>query len=172
MKTGIPLALAAAVWLLAAPDARAGGGYHFGYSGHHGFGGHHGLHLGFGHGHHGFHGHGHHYGYRHHLYAPYYGHYTPYYGYYAPYYGYGYPGRYRHRYAYAGPGYAAPPPAAVPPAGAAAQVQPVRPAPQGESFDRSYCREFTDTIVIDGEEQDIHGTACRQADGRWRIVPN
>jgi len=33
-----------------------------------------------------------------------------------------------------------------------------------------YCREFQQTVVIGGEEQQAHGTACRQADGSWRIV--
>jgi surface antigen len=33
-----------------------------------------------------------------------------------------------------------------------------------------YCREFQQTVVIGGEEQQAHGTACRQADGSWKIV--
>jgi len=32
------------------------------------------------------------------------------------------------------------------------------------------CREFTQTIFISGEPQQGYGTACRQADGSWRIV--
>ena len=33
-----------------------------------------------------------------------------------------------------------------------------------------YCREFQQAVVISGEEQKAHGTACRHADGSWRIV--
>lgn len=33
-----------------------------------------------------------------------------------------------------------------------------------------YCREFTTTVNIDGEQQNAYGTACRQPDGSWRIV--
>ena len=33
-----------------------------------------------------------------------------------------------------------------------------------------YCREFQQTVIIGGEEQQAHGTACRQPDGSWRIV--
>ena len=34
----------------------------------------------------------------------------------------------------------------------------------------AYCRDFTQTIVIDGQPQDATGTACRQPDGGWRVV--
>ena len=33
-----------------------------------------------------------------------------------------------------------------------------------------YCREFQQTVVIGSEEQQAHGTACRQSDGSWKIV--
>ena len=33
-----------------------------------------------------------------------------------------------------------------------------------------YCREFQQKVVIGGEEQQAHGTACRQADGSWKIM--
>jgi surface antigen len=33
-----------------------------------------------------------------------------------------------------------------------------------------YCREFQQTVVIDGRQQSSFGTACREADGSWRIV--
>ncbi len=36
--------------------------------------------------------------------------------------------------------------------------------------DGSYCREFTRQGVIDGRRQTLYGTACRQADGSWKIV--
>ena len=32
------------------------------------------------------------------------------------------------------------------------------------------CREFTTTVLIGGEEQQGYGTACRQADGSWKII--
>ncbi|HEX9868478.1 MAG TPA: RT0821/Lpp0805 family surface protein [Candidatus Tectomicrobia bacterium] len=33
-----------------------------------------------------------------------------------------------------------------------------------------YCREYTQTITVGGERHQSYGTACRQADGTWRIV--
>jgi hypothetical protein len=33
-----------------------------------------------------------------------------------------------------------------------------------------YCREFQTTIVIDGQPQSAHGTACQQPDGSWAVV--
>ena len=32
------------------------------------------------------------------------------------------------------------------------------------------CREFMKTVTIGGEKQQAYGTACRQADGSWRII--
>ena len=34
----------------------------------------------------------------------------------------------------------------------------------------NYCREFEQTVTIDGRPQQSHGTACQQPDGTWRIV--
>jgi surface antigen len=31
------------------------------------------------------------------------------------------------------------------------------------------CREFVQTIYIGGKPQEAYGTACRQADGSWKI---
>ncbi len=31
------------------------------------------------------------------------------------------------------------------------------------------CREYTTSVVIDGKTQSVHGTACREPDGIWRI---
>ena len=31
------------------------------------------------------------------------------------------------------------------------------------------CREYTQTVYIDGRSQQAHGTACRQPDGSWQI---
>jgi surface antigen len=41
----------------------------------------------------------------------------------------------------------------------------VAPAPQPE------CREADETVVIDGQTQHAHRMACREPDGRWRLVP-
>lgn len=31
------------------------------------------------------------------------------------------------------------------------------------------CREFTQTIMVGGQEETAYGTACRDSDGNWRI---
>ncbi len=33
-----------------------------------------------------------------------------------------------------------------------------------------YCREYQQTVVINGSEQQAYGHACRQADGSWKIT--
>ncbi|HYM31985.1 MAG TPA: RT0821/Lpp0805 family surface protein [Candidatus Cybelea sp.] len=33
-----------------------------------------------------------------------------------------------------------------------------------------YCREFQQTITVEGKTQKGYGTACRQPDGSWKIV--
>lgn len=46
----------------------------------------------------------------------------------------------------------------------------------GSYYDEGYqgyegpCRDFTQTIYIDGRPQQASGVACRQPDGTWRIV--
>ena len=57
----------------------------------------------------------------------------------------------------------------VQPAPPAGTITAERTAPK--STRQSYCREFTKKIIIDGAEQLAYGTACRQPDGTWRIVP-
>lgn len=32
-----------------------------------------------------------------------------------------------------------------------------------------YCREYVQKIYVDGEQHDTTGTACRQADGSWKV---
>ena len=32
------------------------------------------------------------------------------------------------------------------------------------------CREFTQTVTVDGEEEQVKATACRQEDGTWQVV--
>lgn len=36
--------------------------------------------------------------------------------------------------------------------------------------DGTPCREFTATIMVGGQEHQGYGTACRQADGSWKII--
>ncbi|GJL82188.1 MAG: hypothetical protein DHS20C01_18220 [marine bacterium B5-7] len=36
--------------------------------------------------------------------------------------------------------------------------------------DGTPCREFTTTVNIGGQQENAHGTACRVADGSWKIV--
>jgi surface antigen len=33
------------------------------------------------------------------------------------------------------------------------------------------CREYTVDAVIGGKKEQVHGTACRQSDGSWRVQP-
>lgn len=54
-----------------------------------------------------------------------------------------------------------------PDSGNAGTITPVKTyqTPEGR-----YCREYTQTVVIAGEEQQAYGTACRQPDGSWLTV--
>ena len=65
-----------------------------------------------------------------------------------------------------------PPPPFTPPATAASPAPPPRigtVAPmRGDA--RAECREFQQTIMIGGQATKAYGTACRQADGTWKIV--
>jgi len=38
------------------------------------------------------------------------------------------------------------------------------------SGDGMNCRDFTQTVTIDGRSEQVVGTACRQPDGAWQIV--
>ncbi|HSR54694.1 MAG TPA: RT0821/Lpp0805 family surface protein [Alphaproteobacteria bacterium] len=50
----------------------------------------------------------------------------------------------------------------------AGSVTPTRTLPpdQGQT---GPCREFQQTVTIDGRSERAYGTACRQADGSWKI---
>ena len=66
-------------------------------------------------------------------------------------------------------------PAAPPAATPAPPVAVTAPPPLGTVSPipgpaRPECREFQQTITIGGQPQRAYGTACRQADGTWRIV--
>jgi surface antigen len=51
--------------------------------------------------------------------------------------------------------------------GTSGSVTPLR---DGTSSSGKYCREFQSEVVVGGERQNAHGTACREPDGSWRIV--
>lgn len=36
--------------------------------------------------------------------------------------------------------------------------------------DGSYCREFSQSVTIKGQEQKVNGTACRRSDGSWQAT--
>ena len=38
-----------------------------------------------------------------------------------------------------------------------------------QASDGTFCREYQQTVTVGGEQQDAFGTACRQADGSWRL---
>ena len=44
--------------------------------------------------------------------------------------------------------------------------------PQGyyQQPDGRYCREYSQTIRIDGRTESAHGRACREPDGTWEVV--
>ena len=45
----------------------------------------------------------------------------------------------------------------------------VTPTATHLSANEQPCREFTTTVNIGGQPQQGYGTACRQADGSWKI---
>lgn len=46
----------------------------------------------------------------------------------------------------------------------------VTPQPAYQNNAGSYCREYQQTVMIDGKEESAYGTACRQPDGSWQVV--
>lgn len=42
--------------------------------------------------------------------------------------------------------------------------------PAVQQSNGQYCREFTQTVVIGGQNEQAHGNACRQPDGTWAIT--
>jgi surface antigen len=54
-----------------------------------------------------------------------------------------------------------------PDSGHAGTVMPVRTYQAAEG---TYCREYQTTVTIEGGQERGYGTACRQPDGRWKIV--
>lgn len=54
-----------------------------------------------------------------------------------------------------------------PETGHSGTVTPVR---EGKDAAGRTCREFKHTILVDGKEETVTGTACKQADGSWSVV--
>jgi len=54
-----------------------------------------------------------------------------------------------------------------PDSGHSGTVTPVRTYQTGSG---SYCREYQQTVTINGRQEKAYGTACRQPDGSWKIV--
>ena len=46
----------------------------------------------------------------------------------------------------------------------------ISPHKRYKNEDGDYCREYTQTIYVDGKKSAAHGTACREEDGSWQIV--
>ena len=46
----------------------------------------------------------------------------------------------------------------------------VTPGPVQQVASGQYCRDFQQTIIVSGREQQGHGRACRQPDGTWKTV--
>ena len=46
----------------------------------------------------------------------------------------------------------------------------ITPTKDGYSSSGKYCREYQQTIYVDGKQQSAYGTACQQPDGSWQIV--
>lgn len=43
---------------------------------------------------------------------------------------------------------------------------------EGYNTANTYCREFRQTVTAKGKTELAYGTACKQADGGWKIVKN
>lgn len=46
----------------------------------------------------------------------------------------------------------------------------VTPTRTYQTAQGTYCREYQQTVTIDGKKENSYGTACRQPDGSWKIV--
>src|SRR5581483_6364449 len=76
---------------------------------------------------------------------------------------------------YPPPAYYAPPPPppayyTPPPASGGPAPGYTAPPPAAPSASTQNCREYTSTTSIGGQNQPVHGTACLQPDGTWKIM--
>jgi surface antigen len=55
-----------------------------------------------------------------------------------------------------------------PNSGNSGTVTPIRDGTNTQTG--AYCREYQQTVTVGGQTQQAYGTACRGADGQWRIV--
>ena len=46
----------------------------------------------------------------------------------------------------------------------------VTPTKTYQTAEGQYCREFQQTITVNGKSEQGYGTACRQPDGSWKVV--
>ncbi|PHZ86328.1 RT0821/Lpp0805 family surface protein [Paremcibacter congregatus] len=46
----------------------------------------------------------------------------------------------------------------------------ITPQPAYTNAEEKYCREYQQTVSVGGKTETAYGTACRQADGTWKIV--
>lgn len=46
----------------------------------------------------------------------------------------------------------------------------ITPVRDGYAANGAYCREFQQTIIVGGKQQQGFGKACQQPDGSWKIV--
>ena len=48
----------------------------------------------------------------------------------------------------------------------------ITPTRDGYTTAGTYCREYQQTVTVGGQTELAYGTACKQADGTWKIVSN
>ncbi len=46
----------------------------------------------------------------------------------------------------------------------------ITPQPAYTNKAEEYCREYQQTVTVGGKTETAYGTACRQADGTWKII--
>ncbi|TVQ81931.1 MAG: glycine zipper 2TM domain-containing protein [Micavibrio sp.] len=46
----------------------------------------------------------------------------------------------------------------------------ITPVREGHTQAGEYCRQYQQTIVVDGQAETAYGTACKQPDGTWVLV--
>lgn len=56
-----------------------------------------------------------------------------------------------------------------PDSGHSGSITPVR---EGTHHNGNLCREYKQTIVVDGQAETAYGTACKEPDGTWRLINN